>query len=132
MSYALSEALQVSVFQHLTSDPALAGIAIHDALPTGSIPTTFVLLGEEEARDSSDGSGTGAIHRFVVSIHTGIAGFSAAKQVASLICDSLIDAPLLLARGQLVGLWFDRARAQRMRDGSRKIDLRFRARVADG
>ena len=132
MSYALSAALQEAVFQHLTSDPVLAGVAIHDALPSGTVPQTYVLLGAEEVRDVSDVSGAGALHRFIVSIHSDSAGFSSAKQLASNICDVLIDAPLSLSRGQLIGLWFDRAQARRMTDGSRRIKLRFRARVEDG
>ena len=131
MSYAVSEALQTAVYQHLTSAPALAGVAIHDALPAGAVPTTYVLLGEEEVRDRSDADGAGAEHRFTLSVHSDNAGFAGAKLIAAQLCDSLIDAPLILLRGQLIGLWFDRARAQRMRDGSRQITLRFRARVAD-
>ncbi|PCJ09370.1 MAG: hypothetical protein COB16_04125 [Rhodobacteraceae bacterium] len=131
MSYALSGALQAAVFQHLSTDAGLAGIAIHDALPTGTVPQTYVLLGGENVRDRSDISGAGALHQFIVSIHTDSTGFSGAKQVASSICDALIDAPLVLSRGQLVGLWFDRAKARRMADGSRRIELRFRARVED-
>lgn len=131
MSYALSAALQLAVFQHLSSDPDLAGVAIHDALPTGPVPQTYVLLGAEEVRDGSDVSGGGALHRFNVSVHSDSAGFSLAKQLAATLCDGLINAPLSLSRGHLVGLWFDRARARRMSDGSRRIDLRFRARVED-
>ena len=131
MSYALSAALQSAVFQHLTSDPNLAGVAIHDALPTGIVPQTYVLLGTEEVRDGSDVSGSGALHRFIVSVHSDSAGFSSAKQLAGAVCDGLINAPLALTRGALIGLWFDRAQARRMSDGSRRIDLRFRARVED-
>lgn len=131
MSYALSAALQSAVFQHLNNDPGLAGIAIHDALPSGTVPQTYVLLGAEQVRDRSDVSGGGASHRFNVSIHSDSAGFSSAKQLAATLCDGLINAPLMLSRGHLVGLWFDRAQARRMSDGSRRIDLRFRARVED-
>lgn len=118
--------------QHLSSDADLAGIAIHDALPTGTVPQTYVLLGAEEVRDGSDVSGGGASHRFSVSVHSDSAGFSSAKLLAATLCDGLINAPLIMSRGHLVGLWFDRAKARRMADGSRRIDLRFRARVEDG
>ncbi|TLP56509.1 DUF3168 domain-containing protein [Parasedimentitalea maritima] len=131
MSYALSAALQSAVFQHLGNDPALVGIAIHDALPSGTVPPIYVLLGDEDVRDGSDKSGAGALHRFTLSIHSDSAGFSSAKQLASTLCDSLISAPLVLSRGQLIGLWFDRANARRLSDGSRRIELRFRARVED-
>ena len=131
MSYALSDALQVAVFQHLSADAALAGIAIHDALPSGVVPPQYVLLGTEDVRDRSDIPGAAALHRFTVSVHGDNAGFSGVKQIASAICDAMIDAPLLLSRGRLIGLWFDRARARRMADGGRSIELRFRARVED-
>lgn len=131
MSYALSAVLQEAVFQHLTSDPAFAGIAIHDALPSGTVPQTYVLLGAEEVRDGSDVSGAGALHRFIVSVHSDSSGFSSSKQLAATLCDVLINAPLALSRGHLVGIWFDRAQARRMSDGSRRINLQFRARVED-
>ena len=130
MSYALSGALQAAVFQYLSTDARLAGVAIHHALPVGVVPAQYVLLGGEEVRDRSDVTGAAAIHRFTVLVQGDSAGFSGIKQIASAVCDALIDAPLVLARGQLIGLWFDRAR--RMRDGSRQIELRFRARVEDG
>ncbi len=131
MSYALSAALQSAVFQHLSNDPALVGVAIHDALPSGTVPQTYVLLGSEDVRDGSDASGAGALHRFTVSLHSDSAGFSSAKQLAATLCDTLVDAPLTLSRGHLIGLWFDRANARRMGNGSRRIELRFRARVED-
>ncbi|KAE9631632.1 DUF3168 domain-containing protein [Parasedimentitalea maritima] len=131
MSYALSAALQSAVFQHLGNDPALVGIAIHDALPSGTVPPIYVLLRDEDVRDGSDKSGAGALHRSTLSIQLDSAEFSSAKQLASTLCDSLISAPLVLSRGQLIGLWFDRANARRLSDGSRRIELRFRARVED-
>ena len=46
----------------LTGLPALAGVAIYDAVPP-SPAGTFVLVGPEEVRDASDKSGAGAEHR---------------------------------------------------------------------
>jgi hypothetical protein len=89
-----------------------------------------VSLGPEDARDASDKTGDGAIHDFVVSVITDEAGFQTAKAVASAISDALSGAALALARGQLVGLWFLRAKARRVETGeARRIDLTFRARV---
>ena len=68
-----------------------------------------------------------------VSVVTTLAGFAEAEAQAVAVSDALDNAPLSLARGQLVGLWFERALARR--DGEsgrdRRIDLGFRARVED-
>lgn len=136
MSYAMAAGLQAAVFQRLTADAgvaALVGAAVYDAAPPGDLPPTYVTLGPEEARDASDRTGNGARHRFTVSVVSEVAGFAAAKAVAGAVCDALEDAPLALARGRLVGLWFERASARRSGPAGqvRQIDLRFRARVED-
>ncbi|OHC43517.1 MAG: hypothetical protein A2092_11540, partial [Rhodobacteraceae bacterium GWE1_64_9] len=93
---------------------------------------TFVLLGPEEVLDASDGSGRGAEHRFVVSVISDATGFLQAKEVAAAVSDALVDAPLMLDRGRLVGLRFLKAQARRLDQGAaRRIDLRFVARVED-
>lgn len=135
MSYGASHALQSAIYDRLINDGALAslvGPAIYDAIPAGTLPQTYVTLGPEEARAASDRSGHGAWHRVTISVVTDGAGFHAAKQVATAISDALIDAPLVLSRGQLSALNFTRARARR--EGSadlRRIDLTFRARIDD-
>ncbi|MGC9370615.1 MAG: DUF3168 domain-containing protein [Paracoccaceae bacterium] len=134
MSYGVSAALQAAVYQHLAADAALAALvggAIYDALPAGTLPDLYVSLGPEEARDRSDKTGGGALHLFTVSVVSATAGFQAAKDAAAAVSDALVDAPLSLGRGVLVSLQFDRARAERLTDGTRRIDLRFRARVDD-
>lgn len=136
MSYGMAAALQSAVYQHLLADTgvsALVGAAIYDALPAGTLPQTYVTLGPEEVRDGSDRSGAGAVHRFTVVVVTDAAGFGAAKTLAAAICDALVDASPTLSRGRLVGLWFERAAARRTgtTGATRRIDLRFRARVED-
>ena len=135
MSFAVSAALQEAVFARLTADAALAAIvgdAIHDAVPPGRPPDLFVLIGDERVRDRSDMTGRGALHEFTVSVVTTEAGFAGAKRAAGAVCDALIDAPMTLSRGRLVGLHFARARARRTDRGARRrIDLRFAARVED-
>lgn len=129
MSYGAAAALQAAVYQHLTADPALAGVAVHDAVPPGP-SGTFVLVGPEEVVDASDKSGAGAEHRLAVSVISGGAGFLAAKTIAAAISDSLGGASLSLARGRLVSLRFQRASARRIDEGEvRRIDLTFRARI---
>lgn len=135
MSYAVSAALQAAVFQQLSGDAALGAIvgsAIYDAIPSGSLPSIYVALGSETARDRSDKSGGGAAHDLNVSVITDAPGFQQAKEAAAAISDALVDADLALSRGQLVGLWFLRAKAKRdTSDGTRRIDMIFRARVED-
>jgi hypothetical protein len=132
MSYGTALALQTALFQRLTGSPALAGVPVADALPKGQGTGTFVLIGPEEVFDQSDKTGRGAEHRFTVSVVSDAAGFQAAKAVAVAVSDALVDAPLTLSRGRLVGLSFVRAVARRLAEGrARRIDLTFRARVED-
>lgn len=133
MSYAAAAALQAAVYQRLMADAALGalvGTAIHDALPPGPVPGTYVAIGPEEVREAGDRSGGGAEHRFTISVVSDGAGFQVAKAAAVAVSDALEGAELVLARGRLVGLWFLRAVAQRREGGAlRRIDLVFRARV---
>jgi len=139
MSYAAAEALQAAVFARLSADAALAalvGDAIHDAVPPGTPPGLFVLIGEERAVDASDRSGTGAEHRLTISVVGSVAGFRALKAVAVAVGDAIAAPPLpSLARGRLVGLWFERAEARRGRGAGgaelRRIDMVWRARTED-
>ncbi len=135
MSYGVSAALQAAVFQRLSGDSALAalvGADIYDALPTGTLPPLYVVLGAEDVRDASDKTSGGAWHQFTVSVVTQSAGFATAKAAAAAVSDALIDAPLALNRGRLVSLNFYKAKAARVGTGAvRQINLIFRARVAD-
>ncbi|SNX69051.1 uncharacterized protein DUF3168 [Cereibacter ovatus] len=133
MSYGAAAALQAAVFQRLEAAPALTGVSIHDDVPHGGGQGTWVLIGPEDVRDASDGTGGGAEHRFTVSVISDAAGFLAAKRIAVAISDALVGADLALGRGRLVALGFMRATARRLggRGGARRIDLTFRARIED-
>jgi len=135
MSYGVAVALQQAIYQHLRDDAALTalvGDAVYDAVPPGIVAGTYVSLGPEDVREASDKTGHGALHEITVSVVTDAAGFTQAKAVATAVSDALVDATLVLARGQLVYLNFFRARARRVQDADvRRIDLRFRARVQD-
>lgn len=135
MSYGMAAALQEAVWLRLTSDPALAGLvggAIYDTLPAGTLPPIYVTLGPEDARARGDRTAGGAWHLFTISVVSEAAGFREAKDVAAAVSDALVNADLPLARGELGGLDFLRARARRETGGTlRRIDMTFRARVHD-
>jgi len=135
MSYGVSAALQAGVYQALIADTALGalvGADIYDAIPSGTVPSLYVALGPELAKDRSDKTGNGAEHEFTVSVLTDSAGFASAKGAAAAISDALVDADITLSRGSLVSLNFYRAKAVRVGTGDdRRIDLTFRARVQD-
>ncbi len=135
MSYAMSSALQGAVFNALSSDVAvvaLVGSAVYDAPPV-SPASTYVLLGEDEAKDRSSGSHKGVTLDFEINIYSDIPGFDIAKQVAGAVCDVLIDADLTLTRGSLVNMKFLKSRARRgVSPEQRRITLVFRAILDDG
>ncbi|WP_407496083.1 DUF3168 domain-containing protein [Pseudooceanicola sp. MF1-13] len=135
MSYALSLALQQAVYAALSSDTtlqALVGTAIFDAPPAGSIPSLYVSLGPEVARDRSDAGTSGARHDFTLSVVTDAGGFDQAKQVAAAISDRLVQSIGPLTRGRVVALNFLKARARRDEAGQqRRIDMVFRALLDD-
>lgn len=133
MSYAAGAALQAAVYTRLTTAAALAGVAIHDAVPVGEGPETWVLIGAEEVRDAGDTSGPGAEHRMQISVISRADGFLPAKTIAGAICDAMDSAPLTLSRGAVAGCWFHQARASRSGGGRvRRIDLTFRVRLDPG
>lgn len=135
MSYAMSAPLQAAIFEALTRNTTLAELVedhIYDAVPSGVLPPTYVRFGRETARDASDGTGAGALHRFTVSVITTVPGFACAKEAAGVISDILHNADLSLSRGRLVALRFERATAVRTDAGAtRQVDLQFRARTQD-
>ncbi len=135
MSYGVAAALQAAVYQRLTTDTAvtnLVGSNIYDDVPPGTLPDTYVSLGLEDVRDRSDKSGRGAVHFLTISVVSDAAGFQTAKTIAAAINDALLGGTLSLTRGSLVYLNFERARARRISPSdTRRIDLRFRARVED-
>lgn len=135
MSYAVAAALQAAVYSQLSGDAALGaivGTAVYDAVPAGALPAIYVTLGAETARDRSDMTGRGAAHDLRISVISDAQGFQQAKEAAAAVSDALDAVPPALSRGRLVGLWFRQAKATLDRsDGTRRIDMIFRARVED-
>ncbi len=133
MSYQHANALQVAVYGALQTSAAVqadvAG-AVYDAVPAGPVPPLYVILGEEEALARDDMTGTGALHKFTVSVVGTVSGFADMKVLAGAICDALTPATVTLSDGHLISLNFERARARRLDGGAgRQIDLRFNARI---
>lgn len=135
MSYGVASALQSAIYQRLLADDALAGVVgahVYDALPAGTVPEIYVSLGAEVVKDASSKDGGMAIHDFSVTVTTQLSGFQLAKDAGTAVSDALIDAPLILARGKLIGLRFLKATAKRTGTGEeRQIDMRFQAHVED-
>ena len=135
MSYAVAAALQEAIYGRIANDPgvqALVGSAVYDAPPAGTLPSTWVLVGEEEVRGRSDVTAEGALHDLVISVLSDAAGFATAKAVAVAISDALAGPEPALSRGRIAALDFRSARARRGRSpGARRIDLWYRARVED-
>lgn len=134
MSYGTSAALQAGVYGILAGDAALQalGVGVHDEVPPGPVSGTYVTLGPGEVRDLSDITGGIGEHRFAVNVISDAEGFAEAKAVAAAVTDALDGAVPVLARGRVVCLMFQRARARRVRAGQvRRIDMTFRAIVED-
>ena len=134
MSYAMTLALQESLFARLKGDGALGvmvGDAIYDAVPSGTAPDLYVVIGAEKARDASDADGRGSVHEFTVSVLTDRSGFADAKATAGIVVEAL-DAPLQLSRGRVLAQRFHKAAAARIGTANqRRIDLIFNARLSD-
>lgn len=135
MSYGTAGALQGTIYQVLLADvglAALVGTRIYDEMPPGPVDGTYVSLGDGEVRDISDQTGGLADHRVTLSVVSDDEGFATAKATAAAVSDALLPAALPLARGRVVSLTFQRARARRMRSGQvRRIDMTFRVIVED-
>lgn len=130
MSYQAAAALQAALYQTLTAAPALAGVAVFDAIPSGAGSGTYVLLGPETVLDRSDQTGPGAEHQVQISVISDAAGFQEAKTVAAGVAGALDGAAPVLATGHLVALSFHKAVARRLDEGeARRIDLTYRARI---
>lgn len=134
MSFVYSGGLQAAVYARLRGDArlgSLIGDAIFDApmrpVQSDAVPD-HITLGEERVRANDTKTSTGAYHDFTVAVHSAREGFDTAKRIAAAVCESLVDAPLALAQGQLVALRFLQAKAERGRaPEKRKVTLVFRA-----
>ena len=131
MTPFFSNELQSAIYNALIADTTLAGLVgsdIFDALPSGTVPDTFVLIGEETVFDRSDKTHSAAIYVIKVNVVTSQSGFGNAKTIAAAICNVIEEANLSLSNGHLRRVEFRRALARRNTSGTeRKIELIFRA-----
>lgn len=131
MTYALAAPLQTAVYDRLTGDPALAGVPVFDAAPDGAIGAVHVVLGAEDVRDRSDKTGRAAQHRFVLTVAGDGGGFHALKETAAAV-EAALGEELVLGRGRVALMRFERAVARRDRDGTRRrVEMTFRALLDD-
>ncbi|MQY41656.1 DUF3168 domain-containing protein [Epibacterium sp. SM1969] len=134
MSYATSAALQMAIYDALQSDSAVSSVLsghIYDALPSGSLPAIYALIGTEEARDRSDKTHSATLYLVTIRVISESAGFVGAKQAAGAICDAILGSNMVMTRGAISGCWFDRAYARSLKSGGREVSLRFRFHVDD-
>tara|TARA_R110002096_G_scaffold139147_6_gene293319 strand:- start:60 stop:470 length:411 start_codon:yes stop_codon:yes gene_type:complete len=133
MSFIYSAALQSAIYTALTNAApisTLIGSNVFDAVPSGTVADTYILLGEEKVFSRSDFSSDATRHDVVVNVVSTANGFSDAKMVASEICKVLDGAALTLSVGNLRRLQFRSAKSRRDTGAAeRRIDLIFRALV---
>ncbi|MGG7565666.1 DUF3168 domain-containing protein [Rhodovulum sp. DZ06] len=135
MSVLKSAALQEAIYAALSGDAVLSGLvegrifdeAVHLDAP-GADPGPYVTLGDETVRDWSAIGLTGGIHEAQVSVHAPTGGFASVKGIAAEV-ERVLSAPLAPASGRVVTQVLRGARARRVAEGGRRIDLRFEFRV---
>ena len=136
MSYGGAFALQEAIYAALTGAPAvtaLVGGNIFDApahadAPDGTVGP-YVTIGDERVEDWSARGLRGAMHDVEISVHAAEAGFADAKRIAAAVSETLEAGLPALSAGRVATNSFRGARTRRLRDGRRRIDLRFRFRI---
>lgn len=137
MSYARARALQEAVFAALSGDAgvtAAVGGRVYDAPLHADGPEAglgpYVTLGDERVEAWGARGLAGSLHDIEVGVHGSDDGFAAVKDAAGAVAAAL-EAPLALSAGRVVTAGFVGARARRVKDGGRRIDLRFRFRIEE-
>lgn len=136
MSVLRSLALQEAIYAALSGDAALSALVdgrindepVHLDDP-GADAGPYVTLGDERVRRWNAQGLVGAIHDAEVSVHSVTGGFATGKEIAGHVERVLSAAALTLPEGRVVTSSLRGARARRIADGGRRIDLRFEFRV---
>lgn len=136
MTYALALSLQEAIYEALTASPevaALVGDRIWDAPPHADAPDAeagpYVTFGDETVDAWGAVGLVGAVHDLELSVHTRGGGFSEGKRIGAAVSDAIMEGLPPLAEGRVATSEFLSARTRRLRDGGRRIDLRFRFRI---
>ena len=138
MTYALAWPLQEALFQLLTTDAACIA-AFGGRVFDGPPPLTradeegaYLILGDEEARDWSTKTETGAVHLIQLDVHAPRHGFGDAKRAAAAASDAVLSGAITPSRGHVVNARFVDARTDRdQNDALRRIRMRFRLVLED-
>ena len=136
MSVLRSGALQEALYSALTGDAAVASLTggriydepLHLDAPTAD-PGPYVTLGDERVRPWNAIGLRGGIHETDVSVHAPEGGYAAAKEIAAEVDRVVAEAALTLPDGRVVTRLLRGARARRVAEQGRRIDLRFEFRV---
>ena len=136
MSVLRSALLQEALYGALSGDATLSGLVggriydepVHLDAPDAD-PGPYVTLGDERVRDWSAIGLTGGRHETDVSVHAPTGGHAAVKAIAAEVERIISDADLSMVSGRVVTRILKNARARRVAEGGRRIDLRFEFRV---
>ncbi len=139
MTYALAWPLQEGIFGAICADEVCADFFDHRVFDgpapfqgEAEVEGLFLTLGDEQVRDWSTGSESGAEHVVTLTVHAPRRSFGEAKQAAAAVSDALLTDPVILSRGRVVNARFTEARTRRLeRDALRQIEMRFRFVVED-
>lgn len=139
MTYALAWALQQGLYQLLTTDAACVSVfggRVYDAAPPfgpdAEAEGVYLTLGEEEARDWSTGSDTGAEHLVRLDVHAPRQSYGEAKAAAAAVSDAVLSGTMTLPRGRQINARFVDAKTGRDEAGRlRRIEMRFRIVLED-
>lgn len=136
MTVTRSLALQEAVYGALSGDAALSALVagriydepVHLDAP-GADPGPYITLGDERVRRWNAQGLSGAVHEMQVSVHAVSGGFAQLKTIAAEAERAVADAALTMGSGRVVSRALRGARARRIAEGGRRIDLAFEFRI---
>ena len=139
MTYALSWPLQEGIYSAICANQVCGEFFAHRVFDgpapfqgDAEVEGLFLTLGDEQVRDWSTGTDSGAEHLVTLTVHAPRRSFGEAKQAAAAVSDALLLGAVTLTRGRVINARFTEARTRRLeRDALRQIEMRFRFVVED-
>jgi hypothetical protein len=135
MSWPLQQALHAAISSDARCTAFFAARVFDGAPPAGpdaAAEGLYLTIGDETVTDWSTASDRGARHQVTLTVHAPRHGFAEAKQAAAEVSDVVLDGPLGLSRGRVVGVRFVGARTRRSEnDALRQIEMRFSITLED-